>query len=258
MCHAPIVIPPIGRERASDCQASTRAMEQAARSLVDARPETIVVLSPHLSRHPSAFGCCVGEKLSGNFEGFGVLGLDLQFQNDLAALNSLKREAERQNLSLQDVKGTGLDHGALVPLWFVHQAGFKGRVLVLGFPWHCSHAENQRFGACVAHTLAQLDRKWALLASGDMSHALKPGAPSGYHPQAHQFDEALIQALRQGDLGALWEISENLRHIAAEDALDSLAVLMGVLGNQKPEIDVLSYEGPFGVGYGIALVKPHA
>lgn len=241
-----------------ECQATTRAMEQAAQSLVDARPETIVVTSPHLSRHPRSFGCCPGEKLRGNFEGFGVSGLDLQFQNDVAALATLQREAERQQVPLQDVKGTGLDHGALVPLWFVKQAGFKGRVLVVGFPWHCSVEQNLQFGACLATVMAQMERKWAFLASGDMSHALKPGAPSGYHPQAQQFDDALMQALRGGELKTLLGIPENLRHLAAEDALDSLHVLMGVLGDQSVELEVLNYEGPFGVGYGIALVKPYA
>ncbi len=38
----------------------------------------------------------------------------------------------------------------------------------------------------------QLGRRVAFIASGDLSHRLKPEAPAGFNPSAHFFDEEVI------------------------------------------------------------------
>ena len=64
MCHAPIVIPVIGGDRAAECAATTAAMQAAAEAVVRCGAETAVVLSPHTPRHTQAFGY-VGGKTAG-------------------------------------------------------------------------------------------------------------------------------------------------------------------------------------------------
>jgi aromatic ring-opening dioxygenase LigB subunit len=255
MCHAPIVIPAIGGDRSTECTATTEAMRDAARTVASSGVETAVILSPHLPRHSRAFGVVAGEKLHGDFGAFGRPDLACTFRGDAAAGAAIGRAVQRAGLEIVPTVIRGLDHGTMVPLWFLQEAGFKGRVVVFGFPWHKDGAANHAFGRALREALEGLDRRWALVASGDMSHALRPGAPSGFHPRAQAFDDAVVKALGEGRLGALSAIPSELRDLAAEDVMDSLESSAGVLGDEIPEGRMLSYEGPFGVGYLVAVLK---
>ena len=255
MCHAPIVIPPIGGDRACECAETTKAMEMAAQAVVAAGVETVVLVSPHTPRHREAYGYVVGETLKGDFHTFGVRGFEHSFRADAAAAATVARQMERAGLSMDPTNVQNLDHGALVPLWFLRQAGYKGRVAVFGFPWNSEPGETHRFGMAVAAAMDVLERSWALVASGDMSHALKQGAPAGFHPKAHLFDEAVVACVKEGRFGDVSRIDPGLRNLAAEDVADSLETADGVLGPDREGLRFLSYEAPFGVGYLVAVLK---
>lgn len=255
MCHAPIVIPAIGGTRGAECCASTEAMGEVARIATGCGAETLIILSPHLPRHPTAFGVVTTPSVQGDFGAFGRPELECRLPADAAAGAAVTRAAERAGLEIAPTTVKGLDHGALVPLWFLREAGFKGRVVVFGFPWHTNTEANRAFGRALREAMANLERPWALVASGDMSHALRPGAPSGFHPRAQDFDQAVVEAVGRGDWDALDALPADLRRVAAEDALDSLQCAAGALESEDTAPRVLSYEGPFGVGYLIAALK---
>lgn len=255
MCHAPIVIPAIGRDRAGACAATTAAMRQAAGQVVQARADTVVLVSPHLPRSAEAFTRATDALQVVDFRDFGHPELHFALPADAAAGAALARMAGRRGMALTEARFTLADHGSGVPLWFLHEAGFRGRLLLLGFPWHRTPHGNRLLGQVLAEALTDLDRRWALVASGDLSHALQPGAPAGHHPRAAAFDAALVDALRHGPLEALDQLDPELRHLAAEDAVDSLQVAAGALGPGAACQEVLSYEGPFGVGYAVALLR---
>lgn len=255
MCHAPIVIPAIGGTRGGECAASTEAMGEAARIATGCGAETLVILSPHLPRHPRAFGVVTSPSVQGDFGAFGRPEHGCRHPADAAAAAAVTRAVERAGLEIAPTEVKGLDHGALVPLWFLQETGFKGRVVVFGFPWHASAVANHTFGRALREAMANLERPWALVASGDMSHALKPGAPSGFHPRAQAFDQTVVEAVGRGDWAALDALPEDLRRVAAEDVLDSLQCAAGALDGEDLVPRILSYEGPFGVGYLIAALK---
>ena len=94
----------------------------------------------------------------------------------------------------------------------------------------------------------------AIIASGDMSHRLKQSAPCGYHPDAHRFDETFISLLRKGAFRDIRRIDASLQDVAAEDVADSTTVALAATGYRNNGHAVLSYEGPFGVGYGVAIL----
>ena len=96
----------------------------------------------------------------------------------------------------------------------------------------------------------------ALIASGDLSHCLRADGPYGFHPDGPKFDKALIDALKKKDIETILKLDE-LYPEAAECGLRSFCFMLGILEasglNYQPEI--LSYEGPFGVGYLVANFK---
>ncbi|HEX4353594.1 MAG TPA: AmmeMemoRadiSam system protein A, partial [Polyangiales bacterium] len=91
--------------------------------------------------------------------------------------------------------------------------------------------------------------RWVVLASGDMSHRLIPGAPSGYHPLAKEFDRTFKARIDAGDLRGACAIDGDLRQIAAEDVVDSTKVAAAAVGYRSQGHRVYAYERPFGVGY---------
>lgn len=98
--------------------------------------------------------------------------------------------------------------------------------------------------------------KVALIASGDLSHRLKEEGPYGFHPDGPKFDKDLIKSLREKDIPHILKLDEKYPQ-AGECGLRSFCFLLGFLQatsiNWKPQI--LSYEGPFGVGYLVANFK---
>lgn len=254
MCHAPIVIPALGRRDSERCRSTTAAMAEAARRVVAGGAGRVVVLSPHAPRRPRAYGCYAGPGLAGDFARFGEPGLAAGFAADPEAAAA----AAGQGLDLAPIQG-GLDHGALVPLWFLREAGFAGRVSVFGFPWEAPPGGHAPFGAGLRAALDGLGVPWALVASGDCSHRLLPGAPAGYDPRAGDFDGRLVAAVRAGREAAVAEQVGPLRGAAAEDVVDSLEAAAGAAagagGGPAEGREVLSYEGPFGVGYLVAVLR---
>jgi aromatic ring-opening dioxygenase LigB subunit len=87
-----------------------------------------------------------------------------------------------------------------------------------------------------------------------MSHRLQLGAPSGYHPRAHVFDDTFRAYVEAGELLETSQIHMDLRDLAAEDSSESMAIAAGTIGDNVANVKLLSYEAPFGVGYLVAVL----
>jgi aromatic ring-opening dioxygenase LigB subunit len=255
MCHAPIVIPPIGGNRAGQCAATSEAMQAAAKSVVDAGADRVLLLDPHLLLFPNAYTCVdMPSGIKGSFKQFGRPDLTVEFPRDPKFNKHLIEGATEKLFVVDAPEVEELDHGALVPLWFLQAAGFKGSVSVVGFPWRASQESHIEFGRLLGQVCGAYEGKTALLASGDMSHRLQLGAPSGFHPNAHVFDKCFAECVGAGELAKAAQLPEDLRDLAAEDASESMAIAAGAVGDVSPGAKVLSYEAPFGVGYMVAIL----
>ena len=236
MCHAPIVLPAVGGARSGLCAATTRAMREVAARAVDSAPDRLVLVSPHTPRHPVAWAAWTGPHC-GDLSSFGAPELAIELPDAPEAAAAVGAEPVAEG---------GLDHGAMVPLLFLWEAGWRGPTALLGLPW-----QDPPDSAAVGRALATLPGRTAVIASGDMSHRLKPGAPSGFHPRAQRFDDAFVAGLRGDDWSAA--VAAEQRGVAAEDVVDSVRVAMAAVPGPL-NAEVLSYEGPWGVGYTEAIL----
>ena len=66
----------------------------------------------------------------------------------------------------------------------------------------------------------------------------------------------LISTLEKGDLKSLFTLDKHLICEAGECGLRSLYILAGAINDNNISSKLLSYEGPFGVGYGIMEFTP--
>jgi AMMECR1 domain-containing protein/aromatic ring-opening dioxygenase LigB subunit len=253
MCHAPIVVPAVGGAEAEPSAATTAAMEEIAQRLVASDPDVVVVISPHTPRLPGAF-TVLTSVVSGNFSRFGVPARDasVAFSGSPAFIADLVAAAAGHGVAVEAVRLRELDHGAVVPLWFLGDAGYVGQVVVVGLPDVPTVANLDAFAAAI--TDAAASHKVAFIASGDCSHRLIEGAPSGFDPLAVEFDHALRDALLHGGRAALDAIPDAVRERAAEDAWDTARLGLAVVDDRAIRREVLSYEGPYGVGYLCAVL----
>lgn len=94
------------------------------------------------------------------------------------------------------------------------------------------------------------EKKYGLIASGDMSHCLKESGPYGFNQDGPEFDKKLIEFLKNKDINSFLKLGSAYPE-AGECGLRSFSFLLGVL--EAAEInwqaEILSYEFPFGVGY---------
>jgi AmmeMemoRadiSam system protein A len=261
MCHAPIVIPDVAGHRARQCAETTRAMRDIASRICAHGPDAVVLVSPHGPRHATRWGICTQSPLSGNFGRFGADHIGVIVPGAPPAAARLTPIARAMRLTTREIAGDNLDHGALVPLYFLKQAGWDGPTLLIALPQSGTKSE-ERMGQAIARAADEAGERWVILASGDMSHRLNPNAPAGYHPLAKEFDRTFKTRIDAGDLRGACAIETELREIAAEDVIDSCAVAAGAVGYRSEGHRTYSYEGPFGVGYLEAVlqeeVPPHS
>lgn len=253
MPHAPILVPAVGGERLCDADATVSALREVSARVVAAAPEAVVLVSPHSPRHPTAFGIWQTPRLRGSFAEFGAPEAVVDLPNDAALAAGIATQARAAGLPTWDITQRALDHGALVPLWHLADAGWRGPTVVLSLN-HPFAGGLEELGRAIAAAAGQLGRHVAFVASGDMSHRLKLGAPAGYDPRAKQFDRTFIEILERGDYRGLARLDADLQELAAEDAVDSTVIATVAAGGSAAGHEVLSYEGPFGVGYGVAIL----
>jgi MEMO1 family protein len=252
--HPPLLVPEVGGNRIQRVAESQHALREFSRRLVDARPETVVVISPHSPLDPCVFTARWTAALAGDFREFSAPGVRLTFPNDLEMLDAIKQTASSEGVALHKLdRDYPLDHGALVPLYYLYEAGWRGPIVTIGFTLQ-SNEEHLAFGRAITNAASIIDRRVALVASGDLSHRLVVGGPYQYEPTAHLFDEQIVSAIARGDASGVIDIDPDLRNRAGECGYRSIVVALGTVGRNLRDHQVLSYEGPFGVGYMVAVL----
>jgi len=249
--HPPIMVPEVGRESISKVVDSIEAMAELTKRIVDSGAETVILISPHAPLEEDSFVVYEGPEVTGDLSNFNAPEISFTATVDEELLSAIRKAAASQNHEVTLLHEHFLDHGTAVPLYFLQRHGFHGKVVTLGYSF-LSNDDHLRFGTSIRNAVEEVGRRVAFVASGDLSHRLKPHAPAGYNPEAHGFDDQVVEALRSNSPQRIVEIDHNLRKLAGECGYRSMLVAIGACSNLPPSCEVLSYEAPFGVGYLVA------
>lgn len=249
--HPPIMVPEVGREAIADVRSSIDAMAELTDRVVVSGAETVILISPHAPLQSQAFVAYDGPQLYGDFGSFRAPTTAVQAELDEELLTEITRAAATENLVTLRIRGLDLDHGTAVPLYFLQRNGWQGRVVALGYSY-LSNTDHLRFGQCIRRAIDKTGRPVAFIASGDLSHRLKPSAPAGYNPEAHLFDEEIVDAIKSCVTSRIVDLDQELRRLAGECGYRSMLVALGVAEGFAQSCELFSYEAPFGVGYLVA------
>ena len=251
--HPPLIVPTVGRGQERGVQSTIAAYRAAAQQVAACSPEVLVVTTPHLVMYSDYFHISPGKGATGDLSAFGAPRTRLETAYDKELRGEIIRQAEVAGIRVGTLgeRDRALDHGTFLPLYFLQGAGVSCpivRVGLSGFP----PLEHYRLGQCIAKAIDGLGRRAVFVASGDLSHKLKDDGPYGYAPEGPVFDKQVTAAMASGDFLQFLTMDPGLCDRAAECGLRSFQIMAGALDGLAVDAKLLSYEGPFGVGYGVA------
>lgn len=252
--HPPVLLPEVGGGREREIAATDRAMRTAAETVAAWQPDVIIVSSPHTILYRDYFHIAPGDGAVGDMGRFGAPEVRIQASYDTLLREEIIRRAEAEGLHAGTLgqRDPELDHGVLIPLYYLRKADVRCPIVRMGLS-DFSPLDHYRLGKCVQDAVNALGRRAVFLASGDLSHKLKADGPYGYAPEGPQFDDTVTRTMASGDFLEFLTIDPALCERAAECGLRSFQVMAGALDGLAVEPQLLSHEGTFGVGYAIAL-----
>jgi len=259
--HPPIIIPGIGKpEDLKQVKDTIKAMKELGNRIAEIKPDTIIVISPHALVHQDRFAIYGNPKFRGDFGAFNASDINFRFDNDLELASEIEKISNEAGIKAflfgdSDQEYFELDHGEMVPLYYLTKnLPESTKILPVAYSY-LDRAQHYAFGQTineVCNSSKFADNKIAIIASGDLSHRLIHGSPAGYNESGKDFDKQIVELISQNKIQEILEMDDEFVEEAGECGYRSMLVLLGALENVKHKPDILSYEGPFGVGYLVA------
>lgn len=245
--HPPVLLPTTDKKARVKLAATESALSQLEQELYLARPQVVIIISPHTSFFAEAFSINAHNVFSSHFEEFGDVQTKETWHGDpdLAAMIAHNRN---HDVPIQLVSEEVLDHGASIPLYFLTRQLRKTKILPIGFS-QLSTKDHLDFGECIKEAIMNSGKRVAVIASGDLSHTLSSDSPGGYNPQGKQFDETIQKLLFSKNTVGITQLDPHMVKGAEECGYRSILILLGALKNTDYSFKTLTYEAPFGVGY---------
>lgn len=198
--HPPVLLPEVGRGREREISATGRAMEEAAEQVSRWKPDVLLVASPHTVLYADYFHIAPGQTAVGDMSAFGAPQVRIQAEYDVPLREEIIRRAQNAGLKAGTLgqRDPALDHGVLIPLYYLRRAGVTCPIVRLGLSGFPALA-HYRLGQCIAGAVEALGRRAVFVASGDLSHKLKEDGPYGYAPEGPVFDETVVRTMASGN-----------------------------------------------------------
>lgn len=231
------------------------AMEELEKRFYTAKPESIVVIAQQSNILPESFSINLSPNYKANFKQFGDFGVELDFKSDYMAIQQIRAGDETNKaVPLVLTSEEEIDYSYAVPLYYLMQHAKDLPIIPVTYSG-LGLEDHAKFGAFLKERLSGINKRFAVIASGDLSHKLTKEAPAGFSEKAAGFDKELLELFAKKDLAGLQKIDTSLLKEVEETALRQLIILLGTLGDMNYEPEQLSYEGPFGVGYAVVDCK---
>lgn len=283
--HPPLIVHEVGRGEEAAVSATLEAYREVAAQISALAPDVLVLVSPHAPLFADGFFVDLrkGEQRD-DFSVFGAPSPEIHFRMDDGLSRQIIEQARAFDLLTADeaealhVAGRH-DHGSLVPLYFIARAGQssllssktsekpgleRGSRQRLDVPFPVVRlafsgldpSAHFNYGCAINEAIKASGKRVVFVASGDLSHKLTEHGPYGFAAEGPEFDRMACDILRSGKMHEFINLNEAFCDRAAECGLRSFQILAGVLDGAAWTSKLLSYQGPFGVGYAVASFLP--
>ena len=255
--HPPLILPEVGHGEEKRIQSTIDAFDAAAKFIADLQLDTVIISSPHSVLYSDYFHISPGPSAKGSMAQFGAPQLKFSCAYDEELVKAVEAAAKENNIPAGTLgnRQPELDHGTMVPMYFLAKYCKTCKIVRLALSGF-SLKEHYRVGMLIAETAEKLGRKIAWIASGDLSHKLTKEGPYGFNPAGPQYDKKIMEVMGSGNFADLFSFKDDFLEEAAECGHRSFVLMAGAFDGLAVESRKLSYEGPFGVGYGVTLFRP--
>ena len=255
--HPPMIVPAVGRGSEEQIRATTRSYEQVAEEIAVLKPDTIIITSPHSVMYADYFHISPGKGARGDFGQFRASQVRFEEEYDTELVAAIAQAAGAQGFpaGVMGERERRLDHGTMVPLYFIRQRYQGGKIVRIGLSG-LPLSEHYRFGQIIREAVDRLGTRAVFIASGDLSHKLQDYGPYGFAQEGPQYDERIMDVCSRAAFGELFDFDETFCDRAAECGHRSFVIMAGALDGQAVKAKALSHEDVTGVGYGICTFKP--
>jgi len=230
------------------------SVRKIARDIREARPNTIVVASPHNLRLQNNIAIVTAENSSGQLNGPRGRKVSLRLKSDREFAQDLLQEATRKGLPVVGANyGTAegsasdmpMDWGTLVPMWFVaKEERVKARTVIVAPSREIPLSQNIAFGKAIADMAEKNKKRIVFIASADQAHAHKKSGPYGYHRSAAKYDRFVSQAIQKNRIDSVARLTKRFVEEAKPDSLWQMAMLAGLTRVVNTRANLLSYAVP--------------
>ena len=254
--HPPIILPEVGRGEEKKISATDEAYRRAAAFIGNLAPETIVLISPHSVMYADYFHISPGESAKGDMRRFRAPQVEILADYDSAFAAALSESASRAGFPAGTLgeRNPELDHGTMIPLYYVNKFYTDYRLVRIGLSG-LPLTDHYCLGRMIQKTADILNRRVAVIGSGDLSHKLREDGPYGLAKEGLLYEERIMDVMGRAAFDELFDFDEVFCEKAAECGHRSFCVMAGALDGMEVEAERLSHEGTFGVGYGICTYR---
>ena len=248
--HAPVLAPTIGKEDVAKKAAKTlAAMADLEEKLYLAKPETLIILSPHGNPPSGTFVIELDKEYNLNLKEFGDFKTKKKFSAESKLVEAIRHAAIDAGLPVSLDTYEKLNYGVSIPLLLLSLHLPKIKIV----PINTSDLDLKthfEFGKIIRETIAEAGpKRVAVIASADLSHKLSNDSPAGFSPRGKEFDDALLNFIETKNTTGILNLDKELVAAAETCGLASIVTLLGVMDKINYEPQTYSYEAPFGVGY---------
>ena len=255
--HPPMIVPAVGRGSEAQVEETTRAYERVADEIAALEPETIVIASPHSIMYADYNHISPGKRAKGSFAVFGAPQVEFDEEYDEELVKQICTLAFREVISAGTMgeRDAALDHGTMVPLWFIRNKYKGGKIVRVGLSGQ-TLIDHYRLGKVIKDAADELGRRVVFVASGDLSHKLQEYGPYGYVPEGPEYDARIMDVMGRAAFDELLDFDVKFCDRAAECGHRSFVMMAGAFDGQAVKAERLSHQDVTGVGYGICTFYP--
>ena len=254
--HPPLIVPEVGRGGEKVVEETISSYIKAAEFIKDLAPDTIVLSSPHSIMYADYLHISPGSHAEGNLGMFNApqVTFSVDYDEELSSGICSLAEAAMIPAGYEGERDSSLDHGTMVPLYFIRQKYTDFKLVRIGISG-LDLVDHYRLGQVISEAADVLGRRVVYVASGDLSHKLQEDGPYGFDKAGPEYDSKIMDVMGSGRFGELLKFDPVLCDDAAECGHRSFVMMAGALDGKGVESTKLSHQDVTGVGYGICTYK---
>jgi len=265
--HGTLAVPDAPGAGVPGSEQTQTAMKELGRRFVAARPDATIVLTPHNVHVDGHFAVVLAGALAGTLADWDAPSVELSCPVDLELAAEVVVGLHDASIPVVGVSfgandpgaaTAPLDWGALIPLWVMGgRAEPPVPAVVVSPARDRPFEEHVRAGATIRRAAEASGKRVALIASADHGHAHEKEGPYGYDPAAKEYDDRVVELVRDDRLGDVVELDGELVERAKADSFWQMLMLHGALGADGGwRGELLSYEAPTYFGMLCAAYAP--